>query len=148
MEIRKIKAQDTHDLRHTILRPGRPRETCVFDGDDLPFARHLGAFDSNKLMGIVSIYPLNSSAFPEENQLQMRGMAVDTEHQRGGVGKQLVLAAEAYAKERHFSILWFNARVAAVPFYKKMGYEVAGEEFEITDVGPHYVMYKRIPEGA
>ena len=146
MEIKEITAEDTHDQRHKILRPGRLRETCIFDGDNLPFATHFGAFDGRELVGIASVYPLNSSAFPEENQLQMRGMAVDTDQQRSGIGKRLVHAAEEYAKERHFSILWFNARVTAVPFYKKLGYEISGTEFEITDVGPHYVMFKRFPE--
>ena len=148
MEIREINAGETHELRHKILRQGRPRETCIFDGDDLPFAMHFGAFDGRELVGIASVYPLNSNAFPEENQLQLRGMAVEEHRQRSGIGRDLVKAAEGYATKKHFSILWFNARVAAVPFYKKMGYEVTGSEFEIPDVGPHSIMFKRFPEDA
>ena len=148
MEIREIKAEHTHEIRQEVLRPGKPRQTCIFDGDELPFAKHFGAFEGGKLVGITSVYPIITNAFPEENQLQMRGMAVLPESQRTGVGQMLVAAAEEYAQKKHFSVLWFNARVAAVPFYKKMGYEISGTEFEITEVGPHYIMFKKFPEQA
>ncbi len=146
MIIREIPSKQTHDIRHEVLRPGRPRETCVFEGDDLPFAKHFGAFEDDHLLGTASVFPVNSNAFPEENQLQMRGMAVLPKWQGTGIGALLLREAERYAKEKHFSILWFNARVAAVPFYKKMGYEISGTEFEVTDVGPHYIMFKKFPQ--
>ena len=31
---------ETLDLRHVILRPGLPRETAIFPGDDAPTSRH------------------------------------------------------------------------------------------------------------
>ena len=33
-----------------------------------------------------------------------------------------------------------NARTLAVPFYRAHGFVSVGEEFEIPDVGPHFVM--------
>jgi len=40
------------------------------------------------------------------------------------------------------TMLWFNARTVAVPFYEKHGFATRGDEFEIPGVGPHYVMWQ------
>ena len=33
--------------------------------------------------------------------------------------------------------LWCNARVPALGFYRRSGFEVEGDEFEIDGIGPH-----------
>ena len=35
---------------------------------------------------------------------------------------------------------WCNARVAAVPFYARMGWRVVSDLFDVPTVGPHRVM--------
>jgi hypothetical protein len=40
-------------------------------------------------------------------------------------------------------LIWFNARVEAVGFYEKMGYQKTGNLFEIPDVGVHILMFKK-----
>jgi predicted GNAT family N-acyltransferase len=47
-------------------------------------------------------------------------------------------------KEKSNNILWCNARIAAVDFYKKHGFQTFGEKFDILYVGEHYVMLKEI----
>jgi ribosomal protein S18 acetylase RimI-like enzyme len=58
------------------------------------------------------------------------------------LGEKLVIEAEHYIIKMGGERTWFNAREVATGFYKKMGYEVIGNEFGIPDVGPHYVMHK------
>jgi hypothetical protein len=41
-------------------------------------------------------------------------------------------------------LLWCNARVPAVPFYREMGWAVVSEPFEIPTAGPHVRMVKRL----
>jgi hypothetical protein len=55
-----------------------------------------------------------------------------------------VREAETFCKKQKTTLIWFNARTSAVGFYKKMGYEIVGSEFEIKEVGPHFLMYKKI----
>jgi hypothetical protein len=41
-------------------------------------------------------------------------------------------------------LIWFNARTAAVGFYKKMDYQPLGAPFDIKDTGEHYLMFKKL----
>ena len=142
--IKKIASQETFPVRLPVLRPGKPIESCIFDGDDLPTTIHLGVYDAGQLAGVVSIFECNSPLFDDKRQFQLRGMAVLDTHQKQGLGEKLVQAAQEYIKERGGGLTWFNAREIAVGFYEKMGYKIIGEPFNIGDIGPHYVMWKMI----
>ncbi len=71
-------------------------------------------------------------------------MAVLATHQKKGFGEALVQTAEEFCKKQTATLIWFNARSTAVGFYQKMGYEKSGSEFEIHDVGPHFLMFKTL----
>lgn len=139
--IKPISAQDTYGIRQAVLRPGHPPETCIFEGDDNPENFHLGAFQDDELMGIVSFMKDNNKYFSGD-QYRIRGMAVLPEVQGKGLGKSLVNEGEKILQEKKVPMLWFNAREIALPFYKKLGFSLKGEAFEIPSVGTHYVMYK------
>jgi GNAT superfamily N-acetyltransferase len=139
-----ITSSETFSVRHPVLRAGKPIESCRFEGDDLATTTHLGLFKGNDLIGIISIFEVKSLLFNDEKQFQLRGMAVLEEHQKKGFGEKLVRHAEQYLKSKNASLIWFNARLVAVAFYKKMGYTTIGEAFIINTVGPHYVMFKKI----
>ncbi len=49
-------------------------------------------------------------------------------------------AAKDFARKKGAQILWCNARVSAAEFYRKLGYEIVSDEFEIPHIGPHYLM--------
>lgn len=114
------------------------------DGDDLPTTIHLGLYINDELTGIVSIFKSASKLFEAEAQYQLRGMAVLAEHQKQGIGEQLVDAAEKVIEEAQGCLIWFNARENATGFYKKLGYTITGKLFNIEGVGQHYVMYKKL----
>lgn len=142
--IKEIPALETFSVRQPVLRPGKPIETCHFEGDNLESTKHFGLFSNEKLAGIASLF-LHSTPFSKEkSQFQLRGMAVLPEFQKKGLGEALVKHAENDALERGGKIIWFNAREIAVAFYKKLGYEIIGEPFDIADIGKHYVMYKKL----
>ena len=103
----------------------------------------LGWIELNeKIIGIVSVYQVNSQLFFNENQFQIRGMAVLEAHQQKGYGALLIERAEKYCFEKDASVIWFNAREKAVPFYEKNGYQTKGNSFEIPEVGTHFIMFK------
>lgn len=142
--IRKITSKETFPVRHPVLRPGKPVDSCIFDGDELASTVHFGIYEKDALAGVLSVFEASAPQFPDEKQFQMRGMAVLEEHQKKGLGEKLVQEAEHYIRGKKGEVVWFNARENAVGFYKKMGYSTLGKAFDIPGVGIHYIMYKRL----
>ena len=143
--ITQISSQDTFPVRNLVLRTGKPIETCHFTGDDLSSTKHFGLYINQKITGVISIYKNKNSIFKSPNQSQIRGMSVLSEFQGKGIGKLLVNYSENYLVQNDISLLWFNARETAVPFYEKLGYTKTGLLlFEIADVGTHFLMFKNI----
>jgi GNAT superfamily N-acetyltransferase len=141
-EIKCIPSTETYAVRHPVLRPGKPLETCRFKGDDDATTVHFGLSEGDRLCGVASVFACDNPMFALQPQLQLRGMAVLDACQGKGYGSRLIRVSEKYASELHASILWCNARIAAVPFYEKCGYRKTGEAFAIGDIGLHYVMFK------
>ena len=140
--IKEIQSSETYLVRQKELRKGKPLETCHFEGDDEKTTKHFGIELNEKIIGIVSVYQVNSQLFFDENQFQIRGMAVLEAHQQKGYGALLIERAEKYCFEKNASVIWFNAREKAVPFYEKNGYQTKGNSFEIPEVGTHFIMFK------
>lgn len=131
--IKETRAQSLIALRWQVLRPGRPESTAHFAGDDAPGSAHFAAFDAHgTVIGCASV-------LESEGRLQLRGMATAPEWQGKGVGCAMLKAVCELARQRQLP-LWCNARVSAVGFYEKQGWEAEGEVFEVPEVGPHTVM--------
>ncbi len=144
IQITSIQPKDTHIVRHPVLRPGKPIDTCLFDGDDLPNTKHFGLYLNKDLIGVISAFENKNIIFSQTNQLQIRGIAVLDNHQGKGHGKLLIKKVEDYANEKKINLIWFNARESAVKFYEILGYQIFGSLFDIKGVGLHYVMFKQI----
>lgn len=144
IQIKSIISSHTHAVRQPVLRPGKPIDTCIFDGDDLETTKHFGLFLNGDLIGVISVFENKNSTFSNLNQLQIRGMAILKECQGKGYGRLLINEAENYAKKVKSDLIWFNARENAVNFYKILGYQIYGSLFDIAGIGLHYVMCKQI----
>jgi ribosomal protein S18 acetylase RimI-like enzyme len=140
---KRIAARDTISLRLAVLRPGRPRETAVFEGDLDPETVHFGALTtSGDLVGVASVYHRARPSDAPSGVWQVRGMAVDAALQGRGIGAALLDACLGHARETGGALVWCNARIGAVGFYERHGFTVASGEFEIADVGRHVVMVR------
>ncbi|MEI6411785.1 MAG: GNAT family N-acetyltransferase [Bacteroidota bacterium] len=97
---------------------------------------HLAAYsDNNQMLGYLNLTPLN------EQHVKMRQVAVAERWQGQGVGKRLVAASEALARDMGFSKIVLHARETAVPFYLGLAYQKIGERFEEVGI-PHFKMEK------
>lgn len=144
-KLQEITAEDTYVVRRPVLRPQRPPEECVFEGDLDPSTLHLGIYIADKLAGVASFMHNTSDYFDARSQYQLRGMAVLPEYQGQDLGKKLLIGGETVLKERFSQLLlWFNARETAIDFYKKFGYTTKGSPFMIPNVCMHIVMYKEL----
>jgi predicted GNAT family N-acyltransferase len=103
--------------------------------------RHLGAFDGERLVACLMLEDRG------EGRVKMRQVAVDFEQQRRGVGSTLVAFSERIAREAGFREMILHARVTAVPFYERHGYEKHGEAFVEVTV-PHLAMWKALAPSA
>jgi ribosomal protein S18 acetylase RimI-like enzyme len=143
-EIKEISAFEIIIVRHPVLRFGKPIESCRFEGDDLPTTKHFGLFYEDQLSAVISVFEEKSILFFEENQFQIRGMAVLEQHQKKGFGEAFLKYCENYIQNNKGSVIWFNAREIAIGFYEKASYQKIGDSFEIADIGIHYVLFKKL----
>lgn len=142
VQIRKISPQDTYPLRREVLRKGTtlPLEMA---GDLDATTLHLGLFVNNELLSIASFMSARHEGL-QGVQYQLRGMATTPGHQGKGLGRSLVIEAEKRLKKMGVDTIWCNARVVALDFYAKLGYQKMGELFDVPQIGPHYVMHKSL----
>ena len=84
---------------------------------------HFGLYYQYELTGVVSLFMNGNSA-------QFRKMAVLPSEQGKGFGLQLLKYLIDYCKQQNMKNLWCNARVSAVGFYKKIGFQTVGEPYE------------------
>lgn len=142
IEIIEIKAEDTYPIRKSVLRDGMSLSHKMA-GDQEAETLHLGVYDSGQLLCIGSFMKASKAGF-KGFQYQLRGMASDKGAEGKGYGTLLLKKAEQILKEKKVDIIWCNARVIALDFYRKLGYQSIGSLFEVDQVGPHYMMYKEL----
>jgi GNAT superfamily N-acetyltransferase len=150
--IRRVPAQATHALRHTVLRPHQPIAMMDFAGDHDPATAHFAAIDpaTEQARGIASIYlapppdhfhdasPLLASG----PRWQLRGMATEPSIRGSGWGRRLLLACLSHAATQGGTVMWCNARIEALPFYERLDFRVFGEEYTPPGLGPHHFMWR------
>ena len=151
IKIKSCRAEELRDLRHQLLVAHLPKSRTIFPHDDLHHAQHIAAYDGKKQIAIVSIHQENLekisgvnnlSPFSDKQGWRIRGMAVAESYRRQGVGKLLI----THLKQAVFTgdpkqYIWCNARLVALNFYAALGFQQVGEQFEVKDIGPHYIMY-------
>ena len=142
LDIKKITVEETYAIREKELRKNMDL-SAQFSGDFDKDTLHLGLFRNNKLVSIVSFMKKNNNLFTGE-QYQLRGMATLEDFQGNDYGKMLILRAEEILKNKNIEIVWCNARITALEFYKKRGYLIIGAEFNIPQIGGHFLMSKNL----
>jgi len=141
--IREITTDEVRALRHSVLRPNLAYDTTLYPGDDE--AVHLGAFDdAGRLVGIASIYREDRAGGPAGGW-RLRGMATDPAVRGAGYGAAVLDACIDHTAGAGASELWCNARLPAVGFYRRAGFEAGSDEFEVEGMGPHVVMTRPAP---
>jgi GNAT superfamily N-acetyltransferase len=141
IQIGPVPVEEIVDLRHAVLRAGMARETAYFPGDRDSRTVHLAAKHGPAIVACATVLVNQWEGRPA---CQLRGMAVDPGYQRRGVGGRLLAEIERVALENGVGLIWANARAPAAEFYRKYGWEIVSEQFEIATAGPHFKMLREL----
>lgn len=123
------------ELRNSVLRKPLGLTFSITELDNEKHNIHIGAFQDGKLVGCCMLIPEGAEI------IRLRQMAVQNELQGKGIGKELILFAENYARDKNYKTLSMHARKTAAGFYQKLGYKITGDEFIELSI-PHYIMEK------
>jgi GNAT superfamily N-acetyltransferase len=141
VRVEDVPAEATHDLRWRILRGSRPDAAVAFPEDSRPGAFHVAVCHDDTILAVASFSPEASPYRPRRSAVRLRGMAVDWPFQQHGLGRQLVTTVVDRLRAEGVDVLWCNARDSAGGFYARLGFEVVGDGFVLSESGiAHHVM--------
>lgn len=144
MDIKVVAAKDIRPLRNLVLRPNLPIETTYYDLDNDIETFHLASIMDNTIISIGTFYAENDIELQTKNGYRLRGMATHPKFRRKSAATKLMKESFVLLKEKKCDVLWCNARLVAVEFYKSLGFKITGKIFDIPSIGPHYKMYKSV----
>ena len=84
---------------------------------------HFGLFDNNQLIGVASWFRRS------ETEAQFRKFATLEQFRNLGYGTHLMKYIINFSKMEGIKVLWCNARVDAVNFYKRLGFLETDQRF-------------------
>lgn len=153
--VRRVPASVVRPLRTAILRPTYVGRYGTYEQDET-VAVHVAAFrdGADEPDGVGTVY---AEAPPEANRdeipadayaagasWRLRGMATSEAARGTGLGQLVLEECFAAVRDGGGRVLWCNARVGARGFYERMGLVAVGPEFDIPEIGPHYVMWRTV----
>jgi ribosomal protein S18 acetylase RimI-like enzyme len=142
--VEQARLEDVIEIRHKILRAGQPRTNCYYPEDSYKNTIHFIAKKNEEIIGCASIYKESHADFTLRESWRIRGMAVLESFQGQAVGTHLLETCINHAIKMKGDVIWCNARIDAVKFYKHSGFKIIGSEFEIPDIGPHFLLAKNL----
>lgn len=145
MLVKQIPHEYTHHLRYKVLWPHRLNEDdCTIDNDDSPDTIHLAVIVDEKIICIGSLFRLSSDKLDFKNQYRLRAMATDPDYRGNHAGRVLIEYAIRILRHQNVDVLWCDARIIAVGFYQKLGFDLRDDIYEIPLIGPHKFMWTKL----
>lgn len=138
----QLQPEEIQQLRNEVLWPHKTFEQCVLETDHLPSTFHFGVQLDGLTVATVTLQQENSSKLPQEKQYRLRAMAVREGYRGQGFGDAIVDAGLNHLRELGVEVVWCDARVAALNFYRRLQFEELEEVYEIPIIGLHRFMWK------
>ncbi len=128
-----------YHLRWQLLRApwNQPEGSEVDDIEDQCF--HVMAVD--EINNVIAVARLQ---FNSNSEAQIRYMGVAREHEKKGIGRELVNAMEQHALNSSCKKIVLHAREPAIGFYQKLGYKVIEKSYLLFDEIQHFRMIKQL----
>ncbi len=139
-----ITPELTKPLRHQVLWPHIADENnCTIDIDNRSDAIHLGTYDDERLVSILSLFQMDTPKLPDVKQYRLRAMATDPDYRGRGAGTLIVELAKYMIDDMGYDVLWCDARKVALGFYNRLEFQEIDEWYEVRNIGLHKLMYWR-----
>ena len=138
----QLQPEEIQQLRNEVLWPHKTFEQCVLETDHLPSTFHFGVQLDGLTVATVTLQQENSSKLPQEKQYRLRAMAVREGYRGQGFGDAIIDAGLNHLRELGVEVVWCDARVAALNFYRRLHFNELEEEYEIPIIGMHRFMWK------
>jgi ribosomal protein S18 acetylase RimI-like enzyme len=144
VQIISVRSWEARPLRQEVLRPGQSVDAVTYTGDDATDTLHAAALDDAGVIGVATVVREAPPDSDQDDAWHLRGMAVLPEHQRRGCGTALVASCLAHVRCHGGTLVWCNARVGAMDFYRLLGFRTVGQRFHLTGAGDHYRMVRTV----
>jgi GNAT superfamily N-acetyltransferase len=142
--VRLVDPSVTRALRRQVLRPHWTLEQVA--AAETPGGGGLAVLLGGDLVvACASVREEPMPGDPRPGDWRLRGMASDPAVRGQGYGALALTAALDHARAHGGMRVWCNARTPAVGFYERYGFVATGEEFDLPDAGPHYLMWVALP---
>ncbi len=143
LRVRRCGPDDVIVLRQAVLRPHMTADEARYGADRHPGTAHFCAEDEGgRVVSVASLLKEAPDWRPDAaGSWHLRGMATDAEWRGRGAGSAVLAAIFAYVAAAGGGLLWCNARLGAVNFYKRAGMATTGEPWEEPVIGPHIAMF-------
>ena len=142
VQVRMLQPEEIQQLRNEVLWPHKTFENCILETDRLSSTFHFGLKVGGLTVATVTLQQESSSKLPQEKQYRLRAMAVREGYRGQGFGDAIVEVGIRYLTELGVEVVWCDARVAALNFYRRLQFEELEEEYEIPIIGLHRFMWK------
>ena len=147
--IRPVSVSETRPLRQAVLRPHETvAELAARERDD---AYAVGAYsDAGELVAVGLIMRDGSDggdAVCADGAWRVRGMATAPQARGRGAGRAVLQALIEHARGEGACRIWCNARTPALNLYRRAGFTIVSDEFELPQIGPHRRMELRLSSG-
>lgn len=155
MRVEPVDPSRTLALRRAVMRPGTPLDE-PFGYDCTPGALHLAAVEASEhggqtaVIGACMLAPEPFAEMPEATPAwRLRGMATAPGRRGTGIGTAVIGGVLSELVARDARLLWCNARIEAVDFYLRCGFQVIGPVFVPDDLPiPHRRMWRTVEPAA
>tara|TARA_B100001093_G_C26854807_1_gene1026870 strand:- start:425 stop:871 length:447 start_codon:yes stop_codon:yes gene_type:complete len=144
IQVKEISSDYCIEIRNEVLWPYKNLNKCNLDEDYSDYSFHLAAYFNNELVCVGSFFKQINSKLRFLNQYRLRAMATLPKARNKGAGKALIFHACSKLEVRGQEVLWCDAREIAIKFYKKSGFNILGDSYEIPIIGTHYLMYRKL----
>ena len=149
-----LQPEEIQQLRNEVLWPHKTFENCILETDRLSTTFHFGIQEDGLTVATVTFQKENTDKLKQdstkgvsqgalqEKEYRLRAMAVREGYRGQGFGEAIVEAGLNHLRKLGVEVVWCDARVAALNFYRRLQFEELEEEYEIPIIGLHRFMWK------
>lgn len=136
-DVIELPLKEVLAIRQEVMYPGKSIDLVKVPGDES--ALHWGLQINNKTVSVISLFESEEHG----KSLQFRKFATLAAEQGKGYGSFLLNTVVDYAVEKKYRVVWCNARLTALSWYRKFGFQQEGDVWNKNGID-YIIVYKHI----